>query len=265
MKNIKVINRVKSNLILLVSGLFLMGVIISCTQKIDFTESIMKEISNRYNGKWFTYLMFSQPVDAYENGSQVKANAVEVWDEESWFSSNVVIYKPQGDMSNRYTHWLQGGETSDSITLYQSGIYGISLSPMGCTILQDTNIECPCKLYIPNIITLNGDSLNDVFIPLLEEEGAVLDSFSMSIYDRWGALVYQTNTYSPWDGTQDRNYATGNGGALVYQTNTHSPLNSTQNENYGVGNYVYTYIIYYSCMNSPDIIRKEQGRITVIR
>jgi hypothetical protein len=134
--------------------------------------------------------------------------------------------------------WSPGGELSDRISIHQNGVYGVAVSFMGCTTLQNIDIKCPCNLFIPNVFTQNRDSINDKFIPQLEE-GAVLNSFSMFIYDMWGALVFQTNTYSPWYGVQ--------------------------NENYVMGNYVYTYIIYYSCMSSPDIIRKEQGRITVIR
>ncbi|MDR2410053.1 MAG: hypothetical protein LBE13_18355 [Bacteroidales bacterium] len=120
MKSIKgSINRAKSNLTLSVLGLFLMSVIISCTQKaqkIDSTESLMKEISARYNGKWFTHLTFSQTVDTYENGLLVKTDTVEVWDEEYYFPSNLVIYETPGDTSNRYIC------RNDSLFIYKDGI-----------------------------------------------------------------------------------------------------------------------------------------------
>jgi hypothetical protein len=68
-------------------------------QKIDSTESLMKEIAARYNGKWFKQLRFSQTVDFYENDSPVKT---EIWDEEYQFPSNLIIYMTPGDSSNRY-------------------------------------------------------------------------------------------------------------------------------------------------------------------
>jgi gliding motility-associated-like protein len=60
----------------------------------------------------------------------------------------------------------------------------------------------------------------------------------MFIYDRWGDLVYKTDTYLPWNGTE-------NGKAAMTGA--------------------YAYIIYYSCSNNPDKIHKKQGRISLIR
>jgi hypothetical protein len=95
-----------------------MSVIISCTQKkeINSTEALMKEIADRYNGKWFTHLTFSQTVDNYKNGELVKTDSVEVWDEVYWFPSNLVIYKTPGDTSNRYIC------RNDSLLIYEKGI-----------------------------------------------------------------------------------------------------------------------------------------------
>ena len=46
----------------------------------------------------------------------------------------------------------------------------------------------PCTITLPNVITPNGDSFNDAFIPQLE--GDFL-SLKMEIYNRWGKRVYQ--------------------------------------------------------------------------
>jgi len=59
-------------------------------------------------------------------------------------------------------------------------------------------VSCDCKVYIPNAFTPNGDGANDTF-------GLVafcdLEQLEMSVYSRWGELVYQTgNPSGKWDG-----------------------------------------------------------------
>lgn len=58
--------------------------------------------------------------------------------------------------------------------------------------------ECPDKVYPPNVITPNGDGLNDVFdIKGLE----LFDNSKVTIYDRWGNIVYENSNYkNDWDG-----------------------------------------------------------------
>ena len=73
----------------------------ACTTKINSTEELMKEISSRYNGKWFTQLSFSQTVYRYENDTLV---STEINDEAYSFPTNLTIYRTQGDTSNRYVY-----------------------------------------------------------------------------------------------------------------------------------------------------------------
>lgn len=56
----------------------------------------------------------------------------------------------------------------------------------------------PCTITLPNVITPNGDGINDAFIPQLK--GDFL-SLKMEIYNRWGKRVYlQENSDSlSWD------------------------------------------------------------------
>ena len=46
----------------------------------------------------------------------------------------------------------------------------------------------PCQMTVPNVITPNGDGINDVFEPQLEGEFV---SMEMEIFDRWGKRVYR--------------------------------------------------------------------------
>lgn len=84
--------------------------------------------------------------------------------------------------------------------LTDSGTYTINLSvndcpapPQGVRVtVSDHN------LYFPTAFTPNGDGLNDVFKPATFYSGA----YDLRIYDRWGALVFQSNDpQAHWDGS----------------------------------------------------------------
>ncbi|MCL2132224.1 MAG: gliding motility-associated C-terminal domain-containing protein, partial [Lentimicrobiaceae bacterium] len=67
---------------------------------------------------------------------------------------------------------------------------------------------------------------------------ANLASFSMYIYDRWGQIIYKTDSYTPWDGTCNGRYASAG---------------------------VYFCVISYSCANEPEKIVNKQGSVTLLR
>ncbi len=55
-------------------------------------------------------------------------------------------------------------------------------------------------LYMPNAFTPNDDGINDCFAPLGND--IELEDFTLSIFDRWGELLYQSsNLDNCWDGT----------------------------------------------------------------
>ena len=58
----------------------------------------------------------------------------------------------------------------------------------------------PCQMTVPNVITPNGDGINDVFEPQLEGEFV---SMGMEIFDRWGKRVYRQESKEllRWDAT----------------------------------------------------------------
>jgi|GEM_PF-6798641 len=70
----------------------------------------------------------------------------------------------------------------------------------GCGVEAWSNEECvsfPPLLYIPNAFTPNNDGKNDFF----EVKGGFLAEYKISIFNRWGTLIYQSGSlYSPWDG-----------------------------------------------------------------
>ena len=65
------------------------------------------------------------------------------------------------------------------------------------TVNQDpSNLDC----MVPDIITPNGDNLNDVF----NIECSNFKRVSLKIFNRWGDLVYESENYdNRWAGTHD--------------------------------------------------------------
>ena len=56
-----------------------------------------------------------------------------------------------------------------------------------------------CRVVVPNIITPNGDNVNDLFII---RNNSDYDKISLQIYNRWGNLIYESDDYQDdWDGT----------------------------------------------------------------
>lgn len=67
-------------------------------------------------------------------------------------------------------------------------------SPIGSEMCLD---NCP-GYELPNIITLNGDGINDYFIPV---KNKFIKDIDLKIYDRWGLLVFETTEPAiNWDG-----------------------------------------------------------------
>ena len=72
---------------------------------------------------------------------------------------------------------------------------------MMCTLNLQTSGS---QLIIPSSFTPNFDGINDLFAVAAEN----LTAFEMLIYNRWGELVYQTNSIQPgWKGFSDNGYS----------------------------------------------------------
>lgn len=82
----------------------------------------------------------------------------------------------------------------ETVTITLSGTMG------GCTILDYLTITIEEDLLIPNTFSPNGDLLNDTWVIKGIE---MYPDNAMSIYDRWGQLIFETTGYSKqkvWDG-----------------------------------------------------------------
>ncbi len=89
-----------------------------------------------------------------------------------------------------------------SHTYFDIGTYCITLSvtsPNGCTdaTTQCITIEPEFTFFIPNAFSPNGDNINDEFYG----KGNYITTFEMSIFDRWGNLIFFADDISKhWDG-----------------------------------------------------------------
>jgi gliding motility-associated-like protein len=112
------------------------------------------------------------------------------------------------DISNSYpnpgaiTHLWSTGDNVPAIQARHYGTYWLTISnENGCNATDSILITKSCYIDVPNAFSPNGDGSNDYFLPrqLLSKEVA---KFHMTIYDRWGQMIFETNKIDGrgWDG-----------------------------------------------------------------
>ena len=131
--------------------------------------------------------------------------------------SDVSLDEPTIDFNNEsngaigYTYYFgdsyQGTSnfSNTSYTYRDSGNYEVMLvveNTFGCsdTAFQNIHVGGLTSFYIPTSFSpSNSDGLNDEFSP--KSIGMSETGYTMSIYDRWGHLVFESNSWSKgWDG-----------------------------------------------------------------
>ncbi|MFC4793754.1 gliding motility-associated C-terminal domain-containing protein [Hymenobacter endophyticus] len=102
----------------------------------------------------------------------------------------------------------QDGSTGATFTPDRSGRYWVRVSTDFCSATDTILVrlyECRQSVFVPNIITPNGDGKNDA----LQVTGLGTVPWSLVIYNRWGKQVYETSNYQQnWsaDGLADGTY-----------------------------------------------------------
>ncbi|MCE9540495.1 MAG: PKD domain-containing protein, partial [Bacteroidetes bacterium] len=121
-------------------------------------------------------------------------------------------------------NWSFGDLTSSALfnppphTYSDTGSFTITLvtsTTYGCvdSAFQTIIIEPDFVFYIPNVFTPDGDGINDFFTG----KGVYIKEFEMSIFDRWGNLIYRSDDISkPWDGKANGGTEMAQGDAYVY-------------------------------------------------
>lgn len=95
--------------------------------------------------------------------------------------------------------WSNGAK-NPSISITEPGQYWLrSFNTCGEKIDSIRVNGCPSQIYVPNVFSPNDDGENDFFTVF----GRSVSDVTLSIFDRWGDLVYQEYGDTPkgWDGT----------------------------------------------------------------
>lgn len=75
-----------------------------------------------------------------------------------------------------------------------------SKTPCKDTVVKIIRVDVPSALEVPNVFTPNGDGINDFYFLKTNS----LSKISMSIFDRWGRLIFEVNESTTgnisWDG-----------------------------------------------------------------
>lgn len=133
--------------------------------------------------------------------------------------------------------------TNPEYTYQSEGAYTVRLIAIHANGCSDTTenrltVEIATDFFVPNVFSPNGDGTNDIFLP--EGIEGLLNQYSLSIYDRWGSLIFlSTDQSMGWDGSRSR----------------------VANKTAGDG--VYIYVIRFSTEEGLEKIVK--GSVTLIR
>jgi len=101
------------------------------------------------------------------------------------------------------------GQAGDTLLIEEEGQYCVDIVPAGdnesaCIIqvCKTVNTVLTKEVYIPNIFSPNNDNNNEIFT--VEGGQNVQMIINMSVFERWGELVFQSGSF-----TLDNNYASG--------------------------------------------------------
>ena len=106
----------------------------------------------------------------------------------------------------------------------QQIVYQIVTHESGCTdtALVYLDIVPEIRYYLPNAFTPNYDGLNDFFLGTGVFGG--IENFSMTIWNRWGELIYETaDPFKGWNGRKKNVGAMSPQGVYVYITSFIGP------------------------------------------
>ena len=109
-----------------------------------------------------------------------------------------VVLTAVGSTTGRYT-WADDSTSLPQRVVRQAGTYRVRfLSQGGCPATDSVTISplAPGTCLVPNVITPNGDPLNQRFVLA----GYQLGYWSLTVYNRWGRAVYTNPRYAnEWD------------------------------------------------------------------
>jgi gliding motility-associated-like protein len=94
--------------------------------------------------------------------------------------------------TNPVHEYIKKGKYTVTLTAYQENVCMVSFSVGEYNILDESAI------FIPNTFTPNGDGVNDELVININN----LKVYNMQIYNRWGAILFETrDVFDNWNGT----------------------------------------------------------------
>jgi gliding motility-associated-like protein len=158
----------------------------------DFTQQIQVDASGLYTAT------------VTENGCTTSdAVTISFWPDLELGSSRNLCLVPsvEIDAGPGNTYLWNTGDTARIITANAAGQYWVNVDNGTCLLsdtLQVTGGTSSGMLYVPNTFTPNGNGDNEIFYAV----GDGITVFSMRIYDRWGQLIFISDSITQgWDGT----------------------------------------------------------------
>jgi gliding motility-associated-like protein len=145
------------------------------------------------------------------------------------FAPQIVWTIPDGTFNNTQT-----------VTADVGGIYMVMLTnEFGCSVTDSVEVidDCTPQIYAPNAFVPSGSN-NEFFV---YTQYVADDGFEVLIYNRWGELIYQSNSRDfRWDGT-------------------------SRGEPVPPGTYPFVVRFKGSTTDNLDQVYEERGGVTVIR
>ena len=97
-------------------------------------------------------------------------------------------------VNNAFSNYLwNDNSTNNYFETNKNGTYWVKASLDGCERIDTINVnvtDCITYIKMPNLVTPNGDGLNDVFEPV---EMNLIQSSTTSIFNTWGEQVFHTD------------------------------------------------------------------------
>ncbi len=103
---------------------------------------------------------------------------------------------------NALNYLWNDGTTSPLLQATESGIYSVTVTDNCNTEIDEISLiytNCTiCEVYVPNAFSPDFNGYNDFFRPY---SNCILENYTMKIFNRWGALVFESNNIDTgWDG-----------------------------------------------------------------
>jgi gliding motility-associated-like protein len=151
---------------------------------------------------------------------------------------NMVSYTLSASITTNAVFLWSTGATTASINITAPGVYWVRITTGNCISSDTTTVIGTLGdgvIFVPNSFTPDSDGINDVF----RAQGTDIVSFHLSIFDRWGELIFETkNLAEGWNG-----YYKGN---LVQQD-------------------VYVWIMEYKTACDEKKSHRRKGIVSVVR